>query len=90
MAAGTYQDTGIDAPGGRAAAITPDTDNDLATNTRAVYVGGAGNLIVHMAADAAGSPTAVTFTAVPAGTLLPIRVRRVLATGTATAIVGIW
>ncbi len=90
MSVGKYADTGLDSPAGRAAAITPDTDNDLATNTRAVYVGGTGNLIVHMAADGADSPTAITFSSVPAGTLLPIRVRRVLATGTATAIVGIW
>lgn len=69
------------------AAITPSDDaaNDIAM-TRAVYVGGAGNMV---AVDADG--TATTFTAVPAGTTLPIRVRRINNTNTtATAMVAIY
>jgi hypothetical protein len=49
-----------------------------------LYVGGAGNLAVVTEAG-----NTVTFTAVPVGTQLEIRVKQVLATGTtATNIVG--
>ena len=73
-------------PGEHAAAVVPH-DSTLLTNvTRALYVGGAGNVSVLMAGD-----ETVTLTGVPAGTLLPIRVRRVNATSTtATAITAIW
>lgn len=93
MPATTHRDTGFDAPADIGLAVTPDTDNDLPNGpTRGLYVGGAGNLVVVMAADqtSSGAGTAVTFTAVPAGTVLPLRARRVLATGTATAIVALY
>lgn len=81
---GVYQ-TGLDAPASKAAAITPNDSADLAFATRAIYVGGAGNLAVQMQLDGA-----VTFVAVPAGSILPIRVARVLATGTtATNLIGL-
>lgn len=55
--------------------------------TRAVYVGGTGNVAVLMWRDA--SP--VTFMAVQAGTMLPIRVRKVMTTDTtATNIVALY
>lgn len=73
-------------------AVTPsDTDDFNATTpraglTRALYVGGAGN-VVAVREDG----TAVTFTGVPAGTVLPIRCRRVNSTNTtATSIVRLW
>ena len=70
-----------------AAAITPSDTTDLAVVTRGVYVGGAGNITVNMADTGA----AVLFTAVPVGTILPIAISRVKATGTtATALVAIW
>ena len=54
--------------------------------TRALYVGGAGDLAVRMA-----DGTRARLRRVPAGTLLPVRVARVLATGTsATRVVGLW
>ena len=66
------------------AAVTPNDGSDLPAPTRAVWVGGAGDLVVHMNAQS------VTFTSVPAGSLLPIVVTRVLATGTtATGIVSL-
>lgn len=66
-------------------AVTPDNSNDLAYATRALWVGGAGNLSV---IDLDGNT--VAFTGIPAGTLLPIRVARVRATGTtATNIVAL-
>jgi hypothetical protein len=66
--------------------ITPHDDNDLANVTRGLYVGVAGDVAVHMA-----DGDAVTFTALSAGVFHPIRVKRVLATGTAaTNVVGGW
>lgn len=76
----------ISAPPENAFVVTPNDTADLSATSRALYVGGAGNLAVIMV----GGET-VTLTAVPAGTLLPIRVDRVLAIGTtATAIVALW
>ena len=66
-------------------AVTPSDSTDLDTLTRAVYVGGAGNLVA-----VRHDGTAVTFTGVPAGTVLPIAVRRINSTSTtATAIVAL-
>jgi hypothetical protein len=59
----------------------------LARPTRALYVGGTGNVAVRMVGD----QTTPIFSAVPAGAILPIRVDKVLSTGTtATSIVGIF
>ena len=68
---------GIDAPAANAAAVTPNDSADLTNVSRSLYVGGAGNVKVDMA-----DVGTVTFTGVPAGTILPIRVKRVYATGT--------
>ena len=74
------------APASNAAAVTPDDSNDLSDVTRWLYVGGAGELTAVMDDGA----TAV-FAAVPAGTLLPIRVSRVMATGTTAGdLVALW
>ena len=55
--------------------------------TRAVYVGGTGDITARLADDA-GS---VTFKAVPVGTTLPIRARQIYATGTgAGQLVGLY
>lgn len=74
-------------PGTKFAAITKSDDAaDDIPLTRAVYVGGAGNVV---AVDADG--TATTFTAVAAGTTLNIRVCRINSTNTtATAMVAIY
>lgn len=73
------------APATRAAAVTPSDSTIL--NARALYVGGAGNVAVM---PLEGS-TAVTFTAVPAGTILPVSCARVMSTNTtATAIVALY
>jgi len=74
---------------GQAFAITPNTDNDLAVIPRALYVGVTGDLIVAIISPVTNTRANVTFTAVPAGALLPIRPVRVLATSTASAIVGL-
>jgi len=75
----------ITAPAANAATITPDDDTDLAYTTRAIWVGGEGDLTVIMHGGAT-----VTYTSVAAGTLLPIRVVRVLESTTATDLVGMW
>lgn len=78
---------GLASPCKHGALVTPDNSTDLTVATRAVYVGGAGTLKV----DFAGGETAVTFTGVTAGSILPIRVSRIYATGTsATYIIALW
>jgi hypothetical protein len=74
-------------PAVNAAAITPSDTTDLTQFTRFLYVGGTGDITVNMA----GSGATVLFKAVPVGVVLPIRVSRVLATGTtATNVVALW
>ena len=80
---------GLDSPADNAVAVTPNDSTDLANVPRAIYVGTAGNLVVHMK-NGSGTAASVTFSAVPVG-VLPIRPTRVLATGTtASNIVAIW
>ncbi|WP_375599371.1 hypothetical protein [Devosia sp. Naph2] len=80
------RDSGVDAPVGSGAAVAPNDDTDLTIVTRAVYVGGSGNLAVIMQSGAE-----LTFENVSDGQLLPIRVSRIKSTGTtATSIVGLW
>jgi hypothetical protein len=74
-------------PASKAFAIAPNDSTDLAFETRGIYVGGAGDISVILTQDSA----AVTFAAVPAGSLLPLSVKRVRATGTtATNLVGVY
>jgi hypothetical protein len=69
-----------------AAAVTPADGADLAKAAQALYVGGAGALVVDTKLG-----TTVTFAAVPAGTTLLLRVKRVRSTGTtATSIVALY
>ena len=74
---------GAESPATNATAITPGA-SALANFPRALYVGGAGNVTVTMLGG-----QSVTFTAVPAGSILPIRCTHVTA-ATATAILGLW
>lgn len=75
-----------DFPASSAAAVTPNDSADLGFVTRAVWVGGAGTLNVVMA-----DGQTVPIVGILAGTLLPIRVARVLNTSTtATNIVALW
>lgn len=74
-------------PASKLIAITPNDSTDLSANEiRALYVGTAGNVAV----IARGDTSAVTLTAVPAGTILPIMVVKVMASNTnASNIVGL-
>lgn len=77
--------TNLDSPAHDFFSITPDDNTDLAQSTRGIYVGGDGNLEVHSV-----SGNAVIFIGVVAGSVLPIRCRRVLAASTtATNIIGL-
>lgn len=78
--------TGLDSPASRAFAVTPDDNNDLAVTTRAIYTGAGGTIVAILAEDSAE----VTFASLPAGTVLPVRARRIKSTGTtATGVVGL-
>jgi hypothetical protein len=69
-------------------AVTPTDNANLALGPcRALWVGGAGNLAVITAGDTA----AVTLSAVPAGTIVPVRAQVVMSTNTtATLIVALY
>ena len=67
-------------------AVTPADGSDQPQVTRALWVGGAGDVAV----ITRGGNT-ITFSGVAAGTLIPVRTTRVLATGTtATNILGLY
>lgn len=76
----------VEAPADDAVAVVPSDTQDLVHVSRALYVGGSGNVAVTMR-----NGQQVTFAGVAAGSLLPIRVRRVRATGTtATSILSLF
>ena len=76
----------LSSPCMNAEAVTKHDTNNMAQTSRALFVGGAGNLVAVMAGG-----TTVTFTGVVAGSILPIRVTRVNSTNTtATNIVSIY
>ena len=75
----------LDSPGASAIAVTPSDSANLAKTSRAIYIGGSGNLTVEMV----GGQT-VTFVGVSVGCLLPIRVNKVLTSTTATNLVALY
>lgn len=66
-------------------AITPDDAAALPRLTRSLYVGGGGDLTVEMERG-----EVVTFVSVPAGTLLPLQLRKVTTATTATSLIGLY
>ncbi len=64
-------------------AITKSDTVDLPDRFCGFYVGGAGDVVVYTA-----SGKTVTFSNVPAGAILPVSARRLMAATTATAVVG--
>lgn len=81
-----HHGSGLDSPAQNAAAVTPSDGADLATASRGLYVGGAGDVSIVTVGGAT-----VTFAAVPGGTILPVRAARVRATGTtATNLIAMW
>jgi len=76
-------------PAGWIWAVTPSDTVDLKISTRAIFVGGAGNLSVEAFDPATKKRATVVLTGVLAGSVLPIEVSRVnAASTTATNIVA--
>ena len=72
-------------PAQDAAAVTPSDTAELSPVARSLYVGGAGDVKVTTEAG-----TDVTFSGALAGSIIPVRCRRVFSTGTtATNIVAL-
>ncbi len=72
-------------PATRAVAVTTSDDDDLADNASSLWIGGAGNVKVTTVEG-----DEVTFNGCAAGSVLPVQVSRVWATGTtATNIVAL-
>jgi hypothetical protein len=81
------QDSGRILPASGAFVIAPSDTVDFNQITRGIYVGSTGDVVVLLAKDTA----VVTLVAVPAGSLLPLRVKRVNLTGTtASNLVGVF
>lgn len=79
--------TGLTSPANNIEVVNASTANHtFSFTTRAIYVGGAGNLEVVLESGDQG-----VFASVPAGTILPIRCTTVVSTGTAaTNMLGLW
>lgn len=70
--------------------ITPHDSTDFAQPTRALWVGGDGDVKVDLVGYK-GIPKTLTFKGAAAGSLLPFRIQRVYATGTtATDLIGVY
>lgn len=83
--AGSYRSANATVAAHSAFAVTK-SDSTIIPATRALYIGGAGDVAVTMAED----ENNVTFVAVPAGSILPVQVIKILSTGTtATSIVAL-
>jgi hypothetical protein len=77
--------SGADSPATHGFAITPHDSTDLPEVTRAIYVGAPGSIAAVLLSGAD-----ITLTGIAAGTILPLRLRRIKATGTsAAALVGL-
>lgn len=67
----------LSGPAAHGFAVTPSDSSLLSETTRGLYVGAAGDITALMLSGAN-----VTFSDVPAGTILPVRLTKIMATGT--------
>ncbi len=67
--------------------VVPSDSADLSQTSRGIYIGGTGHLVVEMINDPVG--TTVLWSALPVGTILPIQVRKILATGTTATLINV-
>jgi hypothetical protein len=67
-------------PSAHAFAVTPSDTVNLPTAAQALYIGSAGDVVIHTL-----DGSQVTFVGLSDGQILPVRTRRVLATGTTAA-----
>lgn len=82
----TYPVQNISLPAEFAVSVTPSDSTDLLVPCRGIYIGGAGAVTVNMM-----DGTQITFSGLAAGQFMPIRARRIWATGTtATGIVALY
>jgi hypothetical protein len=80
-----FHRSGLDTPADEAFVIIPSDSQNLEKITRGVYIGSGGNLSVLMK-----NGDEQTFVGTVAGTILPIRIRRVNAAGTtASSLLGL-
>ena len=78
---------GLSGPAAHAFAVTPNDGADLPVVTRGLYVGTSGDLSLVLK----GNASAVSFVGVVGGSVLPLRVAQVRATGTTAAdIIGLY
>lgn len=77
--AGAYRSAAASAPAFNGAAVTPSDVTEIPVS-RALYIGSGGTMVVVMAEGAQ-----LTFVGVPTGVILPLQVKKVLATGTTAA-----
>ena len=75
----------LDSPASNAIEVTNSDTLNLTNTSRAIYIGGDGDLTVEMAGG-----QVIAFTGLLAGTVLPIRVNKVKAATTATNIVALY
>ena len=77
--------THLESPAKDAFAISGNDSTDLANSTRSIYVGGSGNIKLTTI-----DGSTVTFNGAIAGSILPIRAKRIFSTGTTpTNLIGL-
>jgi hypothetical protein len=77
---------GLHSPYRHAAVLTKSDTDELTKVSRALYIGGTG----HINVVTVGGET-VLISSLPAGTILPIRIKQLLSTSTtATLVVALW
>lgn len=79
---------GADMPARRLLAVTPNDSTDLTDIPKALWISAAGTVNLVAASDVANTGTPMGTLAV--GTIIPVRVRRVRATGTTATVIALY